>query len=418
MGGIRQNYINVMVSVHLDTPAVMTYKTRLKLRFEVKETQLGVISLRLRSMRLGNLPLRWAVVLTSEIFDVEEIINEALTGVGEFDKNHLAFNIDLKKLLDKDSDFIISLLQFAKENDLLQLGVVPDKDKYILGGKINIEKLRLEDIPVTLTDDKKIKHQDELESMIENRIMANLFTKGNQIDLSEKDMQKIIDFTVMGELETTDEYIYKSELYEDYELYVYQLYSTVTDKLILNIPIKVGRGYNFFNTCIQFELSLKPRGNDLILFVENTYIQNVPVNKDVVNMLFDNFESDLTTLVNEAIVIENFFESFIENGVTIQEIVITEGKMSFIYNGFSVNETLTEILDTIDIPEINYIIEDILDNIDNEEKLLEMSDELVNNFNDLDDTEQKLIMDIIKENMDTIPEFGDRLGEKDFEKYK
>jgi hypothetical protein len=401
----NKNHIDVMLSVHLDAQ-VMTYKTRLKLRFEVEETQLGVISLKLSSMKLGNIPLRWAVVLSTEFFDVEELLNEVLTDFGVFDKNRLELKIDLTKLLDKDAEFISALLQFAKENELLQIGVVPQGDKYLLGSKINIEKLRLEEIPATLTDEQKIQNQDELENLIENRIVANLFTKGNQIDFSEQDVQKIIDFTVMGEIETTDNYIFKGEVFENYELYLFHPYTTVTDQLILNIPIKIGKGYNFFKSNIQFELSLKPRENDLILIVENTYIQNMPVNKEVINMLIDSFESDLTTLLNEAIVIENFFEPFIENEITIQEIVMTEGKMIFIFNGLNVNDMLTEIIDTIDIPEINYIIKDIMDNIDNEENLLEMSDELVHNFNNLNDSDQEKIMDVVKEYIDTIPEFG------------
>ncbi len=401
---LDDNYINVIISVHLDTK-VMTYKTSLKLRFEVKDAQPGTIILKLRSMKLGNIPIRWTVVLATEIFDIGDLINQALTDIGEFDKTNLELKIDLTKFLNKNSDMFISLLQFAKENDLLQMGVIPNGDEYILGGRINFEKLRFDDLPVTLTDDQKIHNQDELEVMVKNHVLTNLFSNGYQIDFSEQDVQKIIDFTLMRKIETTDDYIFKGELFENYELYILQPYTTVTDKLMLNIPIKIGSGHNYFTTCIQFELSLTPRGNDLILAVENTYIQNKPVNKELVQMLLDKFDSDLTTLVNESIVLENFFQPFVEDGVMIQEIDIKEGKMIFVFNGFNINEMLTEIIDNVDIPEINDIIQDMLNNIDNEEKLVEMSDELVTKYNNLSVTDQKLIMDIVKENVDKIPDF-------------
>lgn len=410
---LKEDNLYVMINARLELPYV-TYKTRLMLRFEVKEVDLGIVSLRLRSMRIGHVPFRWTVVLLTEFLEIEDIINDALQNIGTFNQRRLELKINLFHLFgQEESDFLLALLQFTKNHQLMKFGVINRKDEYVLGAKLDLSPIVQNELIITPIHEKKRLGDDQLQEIIEDRFVANLFTKGNRVEFNEEEIRAVIDHLLLQEIEDTDPILFASLIDEDYWLNVYYPETYVTDRILLEVPVKLGKGHHSVRTYLQFELALVPRGSDLIIRVNQAYINHLSVGKDLVHHLFANDKGELSTLVQEGIILKDFLKPLTENGLTVHEIAIREGKVIFIFNYFIIDDMLTEILDSVDIPAINHIVQDILDHLDDEEKLFELSNELLDTYNGLSEEEKQKLMDIVNDYIHRIPNLPFDMGESE-----
>lgn len=159
---LNEKTLNVIVGVHLNA-RIMTYKTRALISFEVIDSTDGVMVFKLKKVNMGNIPFKWALNLASKVVDFDKIINDALNNLGTFDKSKLELTIDLTTILETENNELIkALLNIAKENSLVSLGIVEEGEDYILGGEIDFTKLRTSKLEKTLLESDKIKSESEI----------------------------------------------------------------------------------------------------------------------------------------------------------------------------------------------------------------------------------------------------------------
>lgn len=315
---------------------------------------------------MGNIPFKWALNLASKVVDFDKIINDALNNLGTFDKSKLELTIDLTTILETENNELINaLLNIAKENSLVSLGIVEEGEDYILGGEIDFTKLRTSKLEKTLLESDKIKTESEFETFLKDKAISSLILNGNHMNFNDFELYRVINYLITGGENAANSYISKETVYKDFELVVGLPYFDVTESLVLNVPVKLGKNGNYFKTNVEFNLNPLKENNDLVLELTKVKFGDLEIETDLITTIIGQISSEGLNFENNKFRVTGFFANFNESGIKVTNVKVASNNLVFEFEGINASDMLNEILSNSITPEIDLIVADIITGITN-----------------------------------------------------
>lgn len=392
---LNEKTLNVIVGVHLNA-RIMTYKTRALISFEVIDSTDGVMVFKLKKVNMGNIPFKWALNLASKVVDFDKIINDALNNLGTFDKSKLELTIDLTTILETENNELIkALLNIAKENSLVSLGIVEEGEDYILGGEIDFTKLRTSKLEKTLLESDKIKSESEFETFLKDKALSSIIINGNHMNFNDFELYQVINYLITKGQNAANSYISKETVYKDFELIVGLPYFDITENLVLNVPVKLGKNGNYFKTNVEFNLNPLKENNDLVLELAKVKIGDLEIETDLITTIIGQISNEGLNFENNKFRVTGFFANFNESGIKVTNVKVASNNLVFEFEGINVSDMLNEILSNSITPEIDLIVSDIITGITNGDDISQGVSDLITEYESLDPIKQQELLDII-----------------------
>lgn len=399
---ISEDTFDIIAGVHANA-RLLTYKTTILISFKILDESDGKIILKLNKFKIGHLSFKWAIKHAPSLIkkflgqDVDSFIEESLGDIGTYDSNKMELEINLYNLaenMEENKEMLILLLDLIYENELITLGVVEKLEDYELGVSLDLNKIEDKTENFKLKEVDKFKNQDDFNDFLQNKALSGVMSGKNKIQFNSLEMNKLIDYIFNQGSNIANDYLMKSEAYEDYEITILNPYLEINNKLTLIVPVTFGKDDNLFKTKLKLNVNLTTDGKDLIIDLNNISIGSVDINNDKINTVLELTEVDGLNGTN--IVVENFLEPFSQSGIEVNGITVSDGFINFEFEGFSVTDILDDINNEINNPDLNDKANELLDKINNDEEITEDDlDELFDIINNLDEEDIDMIQDII-----------------------
>lgn len=402
---LKEDTINIIIGAHADA-RLFTFKTRVLISFKIIENEENPaeLTLKLDKFRVGNLSFRWVLRFAPKLAenflgqDIESFIEEAIGDFGTYDSNKMELTVDFYKLtdqLEENKDLAVLLLDLIYNNELLDLGVIKEEDAYKLGLSLNLNKLEDKTPNFVLAEADRIETEEEFNNFLYNKALSGIISSNDAIKFNSFEMNKIIDYIFSQSAEITNDYLMKSEIYEDYEIVVGKPYVDINNSVVINVPVEMGKDGNYFKTKFKLGITLDNNNNDdLIIEFNSANIGDVTIDEDAISQILAVAGQD--NITNNKMVVEDFFLAFKDANIEITNIEVSNNMLLFNYEGFNVNDILNNIQTVINNPDLNDKVDEIIDKIGNEEEItIEDLEDLMEILEDLTDQEKENIQNII-----------------------
>jgi len=395
---LSEDTIDIQVGLHIDT-SILIFKTRVLVRIKILEIGTERIELQINKINIGNLPLRWivryapGVAKTLFSFDIDKMINDAIDGIGTYDRKKVSITVNIDELLaDNIADDVLMqhLFNIITENELVGIEIVEEEDSTEIQAQIDLNKLKSNKTPIVLTESQRIKTEAEFNTFMQNKVFASAIS--GKVTLNNIELSRIIDYFAVTDKNVN--YLMKQAVYEDYEVVVLAPYFEIGEKATLNVPIQFGKDGNYFKTNISIDIEFAKVDNDLVLSFNNTNIGELALEDEMLSELlgeFDGFE-----ITDMKYTVTNFFKEFSDYGANIEEVVVTNNRLEIILEENQFSGILDDIVDNFSNQEMVDKATEILDKIDNNENIDNDIEELIEDFENLSETEQQELMDILE----------------------
>lgn len=362
--------ININVGIHLDLK-LFKFKSRLLLTIK-PEYKDDLVTLTVTKIKIGNMGVKWLSKLMPGAINkqVENFFGDA----AKFDAKKLKIELNVSELLNKtNNDTIAMFYQLIKDNDLLSIGYDDVKEAY--GVAINLNKIH-NNLPGLSYNTKELNDQQSFDNLIKTKALNSIIATPGKVMFSERNLNNILNYFLTKSLDSKD-YLQKNFIYEDYEIIIEVPYlKQKGSKFELVVPLKIGKGTNYFESKLFMETSFKKVNSDLTLTLSNLTLGDLVITDELEEMLLSMISS-----TGNVFVINNFFDKieFLEE-IIIDNVLIDEGHLVLEYQA---NNTAYDIYEDIkNSPlisnEIKDKIEEIKDNLDQESL-----ESLVTELNDL-----------------------------------
>lgn len=394
--------IDIQVGLHVNA-RIMTYKTRVLLSFDFKEVNENTeeIILKLNKINLGNLPLAWlskvapSIIKTVTGQDVEKFAKQAVEKFGELDLKKRELRVDIDKLAtmaNENEELVKLVLDLTLKNGLIKLGVDNEDDK--LGIMLDLNKIK-DDAKLDVVLDR-INSHDELEMYLKTKALEGLLNGNNKISFDKKAINEIVDFLFTGgQLETI---LLKQAIYEDYEVIVDTPFISISDKLDLIVPIRIGKDTNYFKTAITIGVELSKVDMNLVFDLKTLTIGELEFEEEAIETLLSNFQNEELNFTNNQFVVNGFFEMFDMEGITFTGVSVLNNQIHFEYESDLLDDIFQVISDLIGIdPDITDAATDILDKINNNIDVTSDVEDFIELIDALDEEEKQKIIDLINQ---------------------
>lgn len=423
----QESTVEIESGLHLFVSS-FTFKTRLLITFDL-QADTDEIVLTLDKLTIGNLPLAWAFGVAdwavSQITgnDLEQMINEQLNGMAQFDPTKREIRVDVQTLVDaqlqdnpEQAALINSLMAFVDENDLLEIGFTDGSfDASLALGKTKDDSSVFELTPAqVLTTDA------DLQALLEAKATAILLstlttTTDPYIEFGELTLNRVMDF-MLKDQQVSPGILQEMTIFEDYQMYAYVPYVTMVDNtFVVNIPIQIVsilEPTHKFQTIIKIDALPTIDGSDLVIVLNELSAGDVTLTEEhvsnILTMLGD------TDLLNEDgnLVIKDFDQQMSQAGMTINSVSMVNNKLRM-YIGLSdsiplgdIQDSIQGVLDAINgnpdlPPEVNDAIDDVLTSLTDPAGDPEQAvEDFMTTFEDLDDAEQQEVFDTLLEELE------------------
>lgn len=400
----KEDTVNVIVGAHANA-RILTFKTRVLISFKIIDDQEkpGELVLRLDKFKIGNLSLRWVLRVAPKLAerflgqDIDSFIEETIGDFATYngDKLELSINLyNLTKHLEENKELGDLLLDVIYGNDLLELGVFNDDEEYKLGVKLNLNKVKDESANYVLPESEKINSEEEFNSFLYNKAITGIMSSNNAIQFNNLEMNKVIDYIFKQSAEVTTDYLMKSEIYEGYEAIIGNPYLEIGEDLIISVPIEIGKDGKYFKTKFKLTVGLNVSGDDLLIDFKTGKLGELTIDGDNIGQILAVAGQD--EIIDSKMLVEDFFTSFEEAGIEITNIEVLNNRLLFHYEGINVNDILDEIQTSINNPELNVKVDELLDKLENNQEITEEDiEDLLEIFENFTDDELQDIQDII-----------------------
>jgi len=400
----REDTVNIIAAAHADA-RIFTFKTRVLTSFKIIEDQEkpGELILRLDKFKIGNLSLRWVLRVAPKLAerfigqDIDSFIEQTIGDFATYngDKLELSINIyDLTKHLEENKELGDLLIDLIYGNDLLELGVFNDDDEYKLGVKLNLNKVKDDSANYVLPESEKINTEEEFNNFLYNKALSGIISSNNAIRFNNLEMNKIIDYIFKQSSEVAADYLMRTKIYQEYEAIIGNPYLEISEDLVINVPIEIGKDSKFFKTKFKLSVVLNVSGDDLIIEFKNGAIGQLTIDNNNIDEILS--VAGQEDIIESRMLVEDFFTSFEEAGIEITNIEVINNKILFYFEGINVNNILDDIKTSINNPALNDKVDEIIDKIDNSEEITEEDvEELLEIFENFTEEELQDIQDII-----------------------
>lgn len=398
----KEDTINIFAGVHLNA-RIFTYKTAVQIRFKILSETDGVLTLKLDKFKVGSLSLKWAIKSAPKLIsrflgqDLDGFIDNALSGLATYDASKMELSVDLYSLVDKlqeNKEVATLLLDLIYENDLVDIGILEDDEVYKIGVRVNMNKLEDRTPALIVDDEDKFETEEDLQDFLYNKALASIVSTNNSIKITQYEMNIILDYIFKQSTGVTNDFLIRQAVFESYEIIVGIPYITITEDLFINLPIKFGRGTDFFETTFKLNAELSIDNKDLLITFNGIVINELNIESEHLDLILSLVEND--TITGRTMRIEGFLESLEETGIEITNITTENGALLFHYEGFSGTEILEDIKDIINNPVLEEKVDELLDKVANDEEITEEDVlELIEIFDTLTEDEIQDILDLI-----------------------
>lgn len=399
-----EDTINIVAGAHANA-RIFTFKTRVLISFKILENKdnPGELALRLDKFKVGNLSLKWVLKSAPKIAenilgqDIDSFIENAVGSFAKYNSSKMELTVNLYELteqLEDNKDLAALLLDIIYDNELLQLGVLSADDVYKLGVKLNLNKIADDSLVYILPEQEKINSEAEFNSFLYNKALAGIVSSTNAIQFNSLEMNKVIDYVFKQSSEMASEYLMKSTLYKDYEAIIGNPYIEITDKLTISVPIKIGKDTSYFETKFKLTVNLRVNDNDLVIEFKESSIGELLIDEESIKEILDLAGQE--NIVDNQMTVTDFFVPFKDAGIEVTSINIVNNKLLFHFEGLNINNILDDIQTTINNPDLNDKVNEIIGKIDNDQEITEEDiQELIEIMEGLTETEIENLQDII-----------------------
>lgn len=416
----KDDIVEIESGIHVEQFG-FTYKTALLISFRVTADTEEVI-LTLEEVKLGNLPLAWMFGVVNwgaqQIAgaDIETLINEKLGGLATYDPDKREIRLDLETVI-KDNfsndpqgeALILSMLEFIKENELLDIGFVDEEFK----AELALGKLLDETTPFMLLEADKIVTAADLEAILSAQatslIFSALTTEADPfIDLNEFTLNRMFEYFLRDQL-SAGGIVHQTILMERYQITAYVPYIEMDNNFVVNIPViieDINNVGNTFSTIIKMDATPEIDGSDLRIVLNDLNAGSVTLGQEhVANVL--TLLGDTGFIKDGAFVIENFDSQMANTGLTISGVEIVGDSLRLMISlndahalsaiQDAINNALTAVAGGANLPlELNDSLNTVLDslndpNIDSQAAV----EDLISVFDTLTDEEQQAVYEEI-----------------------
>jgi len=293
----------------------------------------------LKKVKVGKVPLTWISKLTINAIqkfskkDINTMLEGIIGDIGSVDLEKQEIKINIDKLIEKANikDKTINyLIKTIKENKFLKLGFIKKDEKLEFGLTIDFNKIKDDKKEIKLEEVDKIKDDNDNKTFLSGKALASVLNNEDAISFNQTDINKIIDFQLSSKISEGE--ILKNKIYEDYEIIISNLYYDIKDNIPrINIPIKIGKDEKYFLTTIIVKLSFEKNGDNLDIKFLDASIGEIKFEADKMEEIINTFLPNNLGIVDNKIVIENFFKNLNHPLITFTDISITDNDVNFNY---------------------------------------------------------------------------------------
>ena len=195
--------------------------------------------------------------------NLEELISGQIEGFGTFDPVERKVTVQVNALIDtlmneedENKPLIDALLQFIKDNELVDIGF----DDEVFSAKIALGKIIDEEEPFVLADEDKIMDDGHMQTILTSKastvILSSVTGDNPYLKLDDFTLNRIFEYFMRANL-SENGYITEVALMENYKALVFVPYATMEDDLIVNIPLQIvdindptkNGCFNYQNSC-------------------------------------------------------------------------------------------------------------------------------------------------------------------------
>lgn len=386
--------INLGVHFFYDT---IVYKSRILIQFR----SLGIVDnnyqLKVLKVNIGNLPLKWLIRIGPEIskhydeFDFNLFIEELFESFGSYNLRKQIISISPDKLINTlgaESEDFNSIKELMSIEGLLDIGLSKKDDKFEFKIVLNFNKLEDTSNVFKLKDSEQLKSDDELNELLESKGVAAIFSQSVQLD--ELELNKIISHLL--DTKSNDNLV-QTSFYKDFDLIIGNPYFEINEQAIICFPLEFGKNNQYFKTIIKANVEFINYNKHLKMNFSEFTVGEINLPDEMVEGIFSLFDEETFKIEDMSYIIEDFFVMFSDKPIKIDTITVKNKKLVMRLKAVRTNELLDLIAK--DVPGFEYVVDGILDRIENEEELTENEiGELLYIFDNLSETEKEDLIDI------------------------
>lgn len=396
---LEEDIISINIGIHASQFGI-NFKTRVLLSIEVVEITASNVHLKINKLNIGNLPLKWALKSAPNLIkrfanvDIDQLIKDAIAGFGTYNRDDVSININIKDLLlnkMEDNKLMESVFNIIIENELVLIKIADDNDDNELQVQLNLNALASNKVPFVLDDEDRIKTEAEFELFMQQKLFNSLVS--GKMTLDEVEITQLIDYFV---LDSNVNHVLKQAVYKDYEVIVLAPYFEIDNKAVLNIPIQFGKNNNYFKTNISINIEFGKDGDDLLLNFSDAVIGTLELEDAVLESLMETIESEDAPIDGMVFRLKDFFKDFSNQGVEIENIIVSGNVIEFIVEDNHFLDVIEEIASSFSNPQMTDLANDILDAYNNDEDISSLVENLIEDFDNLSESEQEELLDLIK----------------------
>jgi hypothetical protein len=422
----QDDTVEIESGLHLFVSS-FTFKTRLLITFELQADTEEIV-LTLDKLTIGNMPLAWAFGVAdwavSQITgnDLEEMINDQLNGMAQFDPTKREIRVDVQTLVDaqlednpEQAALINSLMAFVDENELLEIGFNDGSfDASLALGKTKDDSSVFSLLPSQVLNDDA-----DLQALLEAKATAILLstlttTTDPYIEFGEVTLNRVMDY-MLKEQQVSPGILQEMTIFEDYQMSAYVPYVTMTDNtFVVNIPLQIVsilEPTHKFQTIIKIDALPTIDGSDLVIVLNELSAGDVTLTEEHVSNILTMLGDTELLNADGNLVIKDFDQQMSQAGMTINSVSMVDNKLRM-YIGLNDSIPLGDIQDSIegvldalngnpDLPsEVNDAIDDVLTSLTDPSGDPEQAvEDFINTFEELDDAEQQEVFDTLLEEL-------------------
>jgi hypothetical protein len=375
------------------------------------------------------MPLAWAFGVAdwavSQITgnDLEEMINDQLNGMAQFDPTKREIRVDVQTLVDaqlednpEQAALINSLMAFVDENELLEIGFNDGSfDASLALGKTKDDSSVFSLLPSQVLNDDA-----DLQALLEAKATAILLstlttTTDPYIEFGEVTLNRVMDY-MLKEQQVSPGILQEMTIFEDYQMSAYVPYVTMTDNtFVVNIPLQIVsilEPTHKFQTIIKIDALPTIDGSDLVIVLNELSAGDVTLTEEHVSNILTMLGDTELLNADGNLVIKDFDQQMSQAGMTINSVSMVDNKLRM-YIGLNDSIPLGDIQDSIegvldalngnpDLPsEVNDAIDDVLTSLTDPSGDPEQAvEDFINTFEELDDAEQQEVFDTLLEELE------------------
>jgi hypothetical protein len=423
----QESTVEIESGLHLFVSS-FTFKTRLLITFELQADTEEIV-LTLDKLTIGNMPLAWAFGVAdwavSQITgnDLEEMINDQLNGMAQFDPTKREIRVDVQTLVDaqlednpEQAALINSLMAFVDENELLEIGFNEGSfDASLALGKTKDASEVFELLPSQV-----LSNDADLQALLEAKATAILLstlttTTDPYIEFGEVTLNRVMDYMLKNQ-QVSPGILQEMTIFEDYQMYAYVPYVTMDDNtFVVNIPLQIVsilEPTHKFQTIIKIDALPTIDGSDLVIVLNELSAGDVTLTEEHVSNILTMLGDTELLNADGNLVIKDFDQQMSQAGMTINSVSMVNNKLRM-YIGLNDSIPLGDIQDSIegvldalngnpDLPsEVNDAIDDVLTSLTDPSGDPEQAvEDFINTFEGLDDAEQQEVFDTLLEELE------------------